>query len=145
MAVEVFVAFFGFSSSQLSVSEIREADGDKRTVTIIAPVHDAIKVIERKSERLGCREFVEAALSSTSLIWAMMRVEGGGEREKRRRSPRVFLTWIFFSVSSETLCFSLGVLCTHFTHFTLYIAVLIIILGRTDHGPSDKQVQTSYY
>jgi hypothetical protein len=64
MAVEVFVAFFSFSSGQLYLIKIGETDGGKRTFTIIAPVHDAIKVTELRSERLGCKE--RAALSSTT-------------------------------------------------------------------------------
>lgn len=71
MAVEVFVAFFSFSSGQ---SYLIELDGDKRTFTIIAPVHDAIRVTERRRERLGCRGFDETTFSSaalSSVVWAM--------------------------------------------------------------------------
>ena len=69
MAVEVLVAFFGFSSGQSYVIDGGENEGDKLTFTIIAPVHDAIKVTERRRERLGCEE--TAALSSTAFSSAI--------------------------------------------------------------------------
>lgn len=84
MAVEVLAAFFLFSPSQLYLIKVTETSGDRRTFTIIAPVHDAMSVIVRKRERRGCRDFAEAALSSTtlsSMTWAIGLGEEGGYRD----------------------------------------------------------------
>ena len=100
----MLVALFGLASDQLS--DYPEVNGNGRTFTIIAPVHDAMRVTERRRERLGCWELTEAALSSVAFSWAM--IVGGykmWERMKKRGSlgalkvgHRILLSVFFFSV-----------------------------------------------
>lgn len=65
-----------------------ETEGDRRTFTIIAPVQDAIRVTERRSERLGCSPSAGTALSSTTfssafVCWAIGWRRGEVDAEDR--------------------------------------------------------------
>jgi len=69
MAADVFVAAFALVSGQLS--DLRGVS-DRPTFTIIAPAHDAMSVVERRRERVGCGDLTDTGFSSAT--WAM----GGG-------------------------------------------------------------------